>query len=1133
MPALTFPGIAGIVADSSGNLFVSYDSSTYYSGQKQSVAEVSASGYLLSSSVFGTTGTAAHPGALEAVGASPALPGITSSHAILELLPDGELDVFDPVAGTSSRYDNLATEAVNASSVYDVQAGATVNLGGQINLSNATYGDFGIRGNDLIVSAESNHIDFLLRVAYGPSGGTATVLVASSANDGLSASPGGVAVDPEGTVLATLPYQPSGSSVIHVAVGFNLLFDTGSGLTPTIPRLGLATVSDIDSSGITVDSQDNFLLALSTSSLYGGGPGIAHVNAALTAFLADPVGQYGESPAAITYANVAGADHLAFTNSDTDTYTEAGELALFSGQISPSQLRHAYGIDQVRFTGPGGTTVTGDGTGQTIAIVEMGVDPTIEADLTTFDQYFGIAAPPSFRVVNQNGVTTQNLDIVGEASLDVEWAHLVAPGASIVVYNSAYLPNDSTTSLRNLMTAMQEASRLPGVSVVSLSYGISEAALAQSGLSQKTIDSYFTTPGVTFVVASGDTGIYGSGGYQVTADYPGSSANVLSVGGTSIVVDAAGDYPGNGSSGEVAWGYGSSSGSEGGSGGGLSAYEAEPSWQQGVVPASLDSVNARALPDVSIDSGVAQEYDVFTSTLGSSSVSASAVGWLGDAGTSAAAPIWAGLIAIANQGRVLAGGTTLTGNSQTLPALYSLPSTDYHDILYGNNGDAAGAGYDLATGLGTPIANLLVPDLAAYQMASQFQIKTEPPSTVGANGLFGLSVLVTDRQGNPVSNGSVTVALGANPGHATLGGTLTQAVYNGVATFPDLSLSAAGTGYTLVVTVVGVSGSLATSPITVSEASTLTTVAVTSSPASPVYGQSVTLTATVGVPSPQAGVPTGTVTFRDGSSFLGTATLSGGVATLSFIPSSGGTHGITVVYGGDLADQPSQTSLSLAVSQAMPSVAWTTPADITAGTALGAAQLDATASFNGSPIAGTWAYTPAAGTVLAAGDGQVLTARFVPDDTVDFASVTTTVSINVLPRSIPLTTAITAELPVYHRKVKNGKPVGRAVLAGFSLTFDEPLIASAATNLGNFELDAVATVTVKRKATHVLRKVTGLTVSYSPATETVTLTLAGAAKFPQGGRLSVFSGVTEGSGRILSGSTVFTIAAGGKALSPA
>ena len=258
---------------------------------------------------------------------------------------------------------------------------------------------------------------------------------------------------------------------------------------------------------------------------------------------------------------MGGTDYLAFTDAATDTYTVSGELPLFSGQVSAAQLRHAYGVDQISFTGPGGSTVAGDGSGQTIAIVEEGVDPTLGADLTTFDQFFGIPAPPSFQVVDQNGVTTQNLDIVGEASLDVEWAHAVAPGASIIVYNAAYDPNDATASFANLMAAMQQASTLPGVSVVTLSYGEPESTLAASGLNQQSLDSYFTTPGVTFLAASGDSGIYGNGGHTIAANYPAASPNIVSVGGTSIAIDSAGDYPGTGTSGEVAWGDGTRSGS--------------------------------------------------------------------------------------------------------------------------------------------------------------------------------------------------------------------------------------------------------------------------------------------------------------------------------------------------------------------------------------------------------------------------------------------------------------------------------------------------------------------------------------------------------------------------------------------
>ena len=98
------------------------------------------------------------------------------------------------------------------SNVFDVQTGASVNLNSQISLSDATYGDFGVYGNAIVVSASSNNWDFVMRVSYGSSGGTATVLVASPATAGASASPEGVAVDTQGTVLTTLPYVPSGSS---------------------------------------------------------------------------------------------------------------------------------------------------------------------------------------------------------------------------------------------------------------------------------------------------------------------------------------------------------------------------------------------------------------------------------------------------------------------------------------------------------------------------------------------------------------------------------------------------------------------------------------------------------------------------------------------------------------------------------------------------------------------------------------------------------------------------------------------------------------------------------------------------------------------------------------------------------
>ncbi len=247
--SLTFPELAGIAFDTSGDIFVSYNSTTRSSGQQQSVAEIGSDGYLANASVFSTTGASAVPGALSAVGSSDSLPSIDNSD-ILELQPNGQLYVFNPVSGTSSQYDNLANYTPAASKVFDVQTGGSVNLSSQISLAGATYGDFGVYDNSLVISAESNDWDFVMRLTYGSSGGVATVLVASPASDGLTASPEGVAVDSQGTVLTTLPYLPSGSTTAtHVPVGFSLFYDTGSSPEPTVPTLGLTSAPTSTAAG--------------------------------------------------------------------------------------------------------------------------------------------------------------------------------------------------------------------------------------------------------------------------------------------------------------------------------------------------------------------------------------------------------------------------------------------------------------------------------------------------------------------------------------------------------------------------------------------------------------------------------------------------------------------------------------------------------------------------------------------------------------------------------------------------------------------------------------------------------------------------------------------------------------------
>jgi subtilase family serine protease len=143
------------------------------------------------------------------------------------------------------------------------------------------------------------------------------------------------------------------------------------------------------------------------------------------------------------------------------------------------------------------------------------------------------------------------------------------------------------------------------------------------------------------------------------------------------------------------------------SGGGRSRFESEPSYQD-----PIQTTGYRTTPDVSFDGSRYSGVTVYEH------------GHLvfGTAGTSLSAPCWAGLIAIADQERVARGGKTfnnIADPTQTLDALYSLPEADFHDITSGYNGLFAGAGYDEVTGRGSPVANLLVPDLAAYDLPRQ------------------------------------------------------------------------------------------------------------------------------------------------------------------------------------------------------------------------------------------------------------------------------------------------------------------------------------------------------------------------------------------------------------------------------
>jgi len=344
------------------------------------------------------------------------------------------------------------------------------------------------------------------------------------------------------------------------------------------------------------------------------------------------------------------------------------DRCLLSG-LTPAQVTHAYGLDGIAFTTSAGTT-KGDGSGQVIALIEAYHDPTIATDLQTFDQTYDLPAP-TLIVANQAGTVT-NSGWALEESLDVEWAHAIAPGAVILVVEA------QSQSRPSLLRAVTAAENTPGVDAISMSWGFNEFAKEASN------NSYFTTPaghqGITFVAASGDSGPQGG------AEWPAVSPNVLAVGGTTLNVSPTGNYQF-----ESAWVDSS---------GGYSRYQAEPGYQR-----SVQATSRRSTPDVAFDgdpdTGVAVYETSLATGLGS---------WFTVGGTSLGTPAWAAIIAIADQGRALSGQGSLDGPTQTLPRLYALASTDFN-VIAPLLHSAGGA--NTSTGLGTPVGPSLIADLVA------------------------------------------------------------------------------------------------------------------------------------------------------------------------------------------------------------------------------------------------------------------------------------------------------------------------------------------------------------------------------------------------------------------------------------
>jgi subtilase family serine protease len=434
-----------------------------------------------------------------------------------------------------------------------------------------------------------------------------------------------------------------------------------------------------------------------------------------------------------------------------------------TGGYTPTQIRHAYGFDRISLAG--GTAA--DGSGQTIAIVTAYGDSHLVGDLAAFDTRFNLPTP-ALTVVAQDGSSQLPPDDPGwtqETALDVEWAHAIAPGARLLVVET------NSADEADCLAGIDYAAGQSGVNIVSLSFGEPEYP------AELQTDSHFQHAGVVFVAAAGDAG---------TVTYPAASPYVLAVGGTSLALDG----PGNRLS-ETAWGQG---------GGGLSQYEPAPAFQPWLTK--------RGAPDVAYDADPGTGFAVYNSGGDGGS------GWVAMGGTSAGAPQWAGLLAIANQGRAAAGQAPLNG-SQVPALLYSLPASDFYDITAGGNAhNHAGPGFDLVTGRGSPVADRIVADLAGSGSGSGggSGTGTQPPPSSGA--LHGFGSNFSEVAGTPFVNllaivtdpflsaspGSLTATISWGDGRVT-SGTVIPVVYGAFGVIGSGTYSSPGTyTYTLTVT---------------------------------------------------------------------------------------------------------------------------------------------------------------------------------------------------------------------------------------------------------------------------------------------------------------------------------------------
>jgi subtilase family serine protease len=415
--------------------------------------------------------------------------------------------------------------------------------------------------------------------------------------------------------------------------------------------------------------------------------------------------------------------HKRFTAPPTTAQCEA---AIGIACYNAAQFEHAYGTDQLY---PRGVT----GAGQTIVIVDSFGSPTVKQDLQSYDRANGLPKPPSFKIIAPAGTIPKynpNDPNMGgwafETTLDVDMAHTMAPGANILLVETPVAETTGVTGFPQMMDAEQYVIDHHMGNVISQSFAAAEQTFSDPsqilGLRYAYEDAQ--SHNVTVVSATGDQGPTSAEPDQVdyypynVANWPASDPLVTAVGGTQLNLDASG----NRTAPDNVWNDTALFGSPAAGGGGVSTVFGRPSYQDSVSGVVGDM---RGEPDISASAAVnggANIYIGFTNP----AYGITSPGWYIVGGTSEATPLTAGIVSLADQ----VAGHGLGQINPTLYQLESAASPGITDITAGNNGVsftntggsddgsytlpgfAAGTGYDLASGVGTPSAPQFVYELA-------------------------------------------------------------------------------------------------------------------------------------------------------------------------------------------------------------------------------------------------------------------------------------------------------------------------------------------------------------------------------------------------------------------------------------